>query len=243
MDIHAAIRQYLLEKEYKKLSLKAILFDMDGVLYDTLPNHVYSWVITMRNYGLSITEEDVYLNEGRIGADTIDIISKREGKSFEIEERKRIYREKAKLFESFPPASIMKGCLELLQKVTEDGLIAMVVTGSGQPTLINQLNNDFNRFIKPENRVTSFDVTKGKPDPESYLFALQKGGLRACEAIVVENAPFGVEAARAAGLFVIAVNTGILPDSALMDAGANLLFPSLEALSDKWEELFNSLTA
>ena len=63
--------------------------------------------------------------------------------------------------------------------------------------------------------------------------------MSADEAVVIENAPLGVEAARAAGIFTIAVNTGPLPDSALYVAGANRVFPSMQALADKWPE-FNS---
>ena len=59
--------------------------------------------------------------------------------------------------------------------------------------------------------------------------------------IVVENAPLGVQAAVAAGVFTIAVNTGPLPDSALLDEGANLLFPSMQALSDAWQTLLHDI--
>ena len=70
---------------------------------------------------------------------------------------------------------------------------------------------------------------------------MQKGGLRPDECIVVENAPLGVRAAKAAGIFTIAVNTGPLPDSALLDEGADLLYPSMLALSDAWGKLSMSL--
>jgi beta-phosphoglucomutase-like phosphatase (HAD superfamily) len=66
---------------------------------------------------------------------------------------------------------------------------------------------------------------------------MQKGGLRPEECIVVENAPLGVRAAKAAGIFTVAVNTGPLPDSVLLDEGADMLFPSMQALSDAWGEL------
>ena len=66
---------------------------------------------------------------------------------------------------------------------------------------------------------------------------MQKGGLRPDECIVVENAPLGVRAAKAAGIFTVAVNTGPLPDGALLDEGADLLYPSMQTLSDAWGEL------
>ena len=79
--------------------------------------------------------------------------------------------------------------------------------------------------------VTAYDVKYGKPHPEPYLMGLQKAGVAANEAIVIENAPMGVEAGVAAGIFTIAVNTGPLPDQVLVDRGANLLFPNMETLA------------
>jgi len=58
---------------------------------------------------------------------------------------------------------------------------------------------------------------------------------------VIENAPIGVQAGVAAGIFTIAVNTGPLKDSVLLDAGANLLYPSMQTLCDGWEALAEKL--
>jgi HAD superfamily hydrolase (TIGR01509 family) len=135
----------------------------------------------------------------------------------------------------------MPGSLELLQKVLTDGLFVMLVTGSGQPSLLNGLNKDFPSIFTRDNMVTFFDVKNGKPHPEPYLMALDKGGLQPNEAIVVENAPLGIESAHAAGLFVVAVNTGPLPDSVLLESGANLLYPSLEAFSMDWENFMSTV--
>ena len=69
---------------------------------------------------------------------------------------------------------------------------------------------------------------------------LQKAGdLQPCEAIVVENAPLGVEAATAAGIFTIAVNSGNLPESSLKKA--DLLFGSMASLAEAWNELSTTL--
>jgi len=223
----------------KKISLRAALFDMDGVLYDSMPNHAVAWVKVMAAHGFNMTVEEAYMHEGRTGDDTIDIISRQEGKIIEHPERQRIYAEKTLAFNACPPVLPMKGALELLTKVMDCGLFAMLVTGSGQPSLLDRLNSDFPNVFVRERMITSFDVEKGKPNPEPYLKALSAGGLRCDEAVVVENAPLGVEAAKAAGLFTIAVNTGPLPDSVLLDAGADLLLPSMESLCEKWEEIMN----
>ena len=65
--------------------------------------------------------------------------------------------------------------------------------------------------------------------------------VEAVEGVVVENAPLGVRAAKAAGIYTIAVNTGPLPNEALTDEGADTLFPSMQALCDGWEQFVASL--
>ena len=113
----------------------------------------------------------------------------------------------------------------------------MVVTGSGQHSLLDRLSHNFPGMFRRELMVTAFDVKYGKPHPEPYLMALQKGGLAPNEAIVVENAPMGVQAGAAAGIFTVAVNTGPIDGQILLDAGANVLFPSMQDFCDNWESL------
>ena len=61
------------------------------------------------------------------------------------------------------------------------------------------------------------------------------------EAIVVENAPLGVQAGVAARIFTVAVNTGPLPDRVLLDAGADYLLPDMERLALRFEDLYIQL--
>jgi beta-phosphoglucomutase-like phosphatase (HAD superfamily) len=72
---------------------------------------------------------------------------------------------------------------------------------------------------------------------------LDRGGFAPHKAIVVENAPLGVQAGVAANLFTIAVNTGPLQEEVLYNAGASYVFPSMPALAEEWEKLFEALTA
>ena len=148
-----------------------------------------------------------------------------------------MYKAKSELFSQCPEAPQMPGAASLLNKVKEGGLTPVLVTGSGQLTLLDRLNHNFPGIFQRGLMVTSFDVKRGKPDPEPYLMGLQKAGIRPWEGIVVENAPLGVQAATAARIFTIAVNTGPLPDQVLLDAGADLLFPSVQSLYEHWEEV------
>ena len=219
-----------------KKKLKAVLFDMDGVLFDSMPYHSEAWHTVMKSHGLTLSREEAYMHEGRTGASTINIVFQRElGREATQEEIESIYQEKSVLFNSYPEAKRMPGAWELLQKVKKDGLIPMVVTGSGQLSLLERLEHNYPGMFRKELMVTAFDVKYGKPNPEPDFMALKKGGIKADEAVVVENAPLGVEAGHNAGIFTIAVNTGPLNGQVLLDAGADLLFPSMQALNDTWD--------
>jgi beta-phosphoglucomutase-like phosphatase (HAD superfamily) len=108
------------------------------------------------------------------------------------------------------------------------GVQCWVVTGSGQRSLLENLNKTFPDIFS--GIICAYDVTHGKPDPEPYLKAWERSGFKKEECAVVENAPLGVRAGKAAGLYTFAVNTGILPDSELAAEGADLVLPNMQAL-------------
>lgn len=237
-----AIQNYLKEKGYNKINLKAVMFDMDGVLFDSMKNHAKAWNKAMAMYDMNLSEEEAYMHEGRTGASTINIVSARErGYEASEDEIKKIYQTKSDIFNSLPKAEPMQGTYTLLQEIKNSGLQPVLVTGSGQLSLIDNLNHHFPGIFQKEYMVTAYDVKFGKPNPEPYLMGLKKAGIDPNEAVVVENAPLGVKAGVAAGIFTIAVNTGPLPDNALLDEGANLLFNSMQELADNWAVLKNDL--
>lgn len=131
----------------------------------------------------------------------------------------------------------MEGVEELMRKIKADGLKIVVVTGSGQRSLLDKLESEFNGLIHRDLIISSFDVKHGKPNPEPYLCGLKKAGVEPWEGIVVENAPLGVRAGVAANIFTVAVNTGPLPDKMLADEGANIIFDKMTSFRDSWEKL------
>ena len=217
----------------------AILFDMDGVLYDSMPNHSKAWSQAMEKYGMYMTPHDVYLNEGATGHDTVVRISLRD-RGYEASEQEidDIYGYKAQLFRSMPEACIMPGSQEVFRKAGALGLKILIVTGSGQKNLIERVQRDFEGYITRDRMVTAFEVKRGKPYPDPYLKGLQIAGVPAGEAVVVENAPLGIRAAVAAGIDTIAVNTGPLEDEILLAEKPVLLLHSMQELADNLENLF-----
>ncbi len=233
---------YLTRNGFGATCLKAVLFDMDGVLFDSMPNHARSWAQVCREFGLDMTPEEAYLHEGRTGASTITLPARRQwGRDATDDDIRRIYDEKCRLFNACPEAPRMDGAADVLRRVQDDGLTIVVVTGSGQRSLIDRLEHNYPGVFHRDLMVTSFDVEHGKPDPEPYLMGLRRAGVQPWEALVVENAPLGVRAGVAAGIFTVAVNTGPIPPKVLADEGADLVLPSMAALGTAWEELRTTL--
>lgn len=208
---------------------KAALIDMDGLLYDSMKNHCRAWRQTMMEEGFDIPYEEFFLYEGMTGDATINLLMKREkGTTISQEECREIYRHKCEAFKALGPVDPMEGAKEMIRMLQEEGLKTVLVTGSAQNSLLNRLEEDFPGAFPPERRVTALDVKNGKPNPEPYLTGLKKAGAAPGEAIVLENAPLGVRAGKAAGIFTIAVMTGPIPRQAFIDEGADLILNKAE---------------
>lgn len=237
-DIVSAISAYNSHSP-QPFNPKAVLFDMDGVLYDSMPHHAIAWQQSMAKFGINMTKHDAYATEGARGFDTVREMAKREkGIDLSEEEAKKIYAVKSKIFHAMPEAPIFDGVKELMQKIVDSGMTVNVVTGSAQKPLIDRLHKDFSQWLSPEHVTTAYDVKHGKPDPDPYLTGLRKAGnLQPWEGIVIENAPLGVRSGVAAGIFTIAINSGPLPDSALLNEGCNLLYQKISELLADWEAI------
>ena len=231
------IKQYLKEHGFGHFSPKAVLFDMDGVLYDSMPLHAIAWQESMKKFGIHMTTADAYATEGARGIDTIRLfVKQQQDKDISLEEAQRMYDEKTRLFHAMPEAPIFDGVFSIMEKIQRSGMTVNVVTGSGQRPLIERLLHDFGHYLDEDHITTAYDVKRGKPYPDPYLTGLRKAGnLQPNEGIVVENAPLGVRAGVSAGIFTVAINSGPLPDVSLLDEGANVLYDTMTQLVDDWD--------
>ena len=205
---------------------KAALIDMDGVLYDSMPLHTKAWRETMLEEGLDIPADEFFLYEGMTGPATINLLMQREkGITLSEDRCREIYARKAARFKAMGEARPMPGAVEKIAAMHREGLVTVLVTGSAQGSLLTRLELDYPGAFPPERRVTALDVKNGKPHPEPYLRGLEKAGVEAAEAVVLENAPLGVRAGKAAGIFTIAWMTGPIPRAAFEAEGADLILP------------------
>lgn len=211
---------------------KAALIDMDGVLYDSMRWHSKAWRETMLELGIDRPEKDFYLYEGMTGEATINLIlSEERGETFSPEECRRIYAGKSDRFKAMGEVAVMPGAQEMIALLGEAGLRRVLVTGSAQSSLLSRLVEDYDGAFPNDMRVTALDVKRGKPDPEPYLRGLEKAGVSAEDAIVIENAPLGVRSGKRAGIFTIAVMTGPIPRETFETEGADMIFESMPAFA------------
>ena len=187
----------------------------------------------MKEHDLSFTAYDCYLNEGRTGESVIrEAMWKARNRDATPDEIKQIYTEKSELFNLLAQQAggtvVIDGVAEVLRYVQSTGSQIWVVTGSGMRSLLDNLNNALPPVFQRDRMITAFDVTHGKPDPEPYLKAWERSGLKKEECFVIENAPLGIRSGKAAGLTVYAVNTGILTREDL--AQADQVFDSMAEL-------------
>lgn len=235
------IIRYMQQHNTASLHIKAALIDMDGVLYDSMPNHTEAWYRTISALGIPCNRDEFYLFEGMTRRDTINILFNRAyGHDAPEDISKQLYNEKVRHFCTLPAPLPMPGAAQTLQALQRHHIQPVLVTGSSQGQLLERLQKDYpGVFVEPY-RITGEDVKHGKPHPEPYLMGLKRAGVAPYEAIVIENAPLGVKAGAAAGIFTVAVNTGPVPAQSLYDAGANIVFDSMPTFAREAEAFIHT---
>jgi beta-phosphoglucomutase len=214
----------------KKLELlvKAVIFDMDGVITDTMPFHFRAWKQVFEEEGIAVDECEIYMREGQPGIVTVREIFKQHKKKLLEEHVRSILTKKEKMFKKIIKKRFVKGALNFLDFLKNQGLSLALVTGTSRHEVKRILPKRlFDLFSVT---VTGDEVKRGKPYPEPYLLALKKLRLKSKEAVVIENAPFGIYAAKRARLTCLALATS-LPEGYLKNA--DHIFPSIAALRRK----------
>lgn len=252
-EIRESVMAYLKAHSLERLDLRAALFDMDGTLYDSMPRHADAWMQMCRANGINARRDEFFLFEGRTGASTINILFERQfGHPATPEQTEELYRQKTVNFKAMPKPPVMPGAIDVTRLCAEAGLECILVTGSGQKSLLDRLSGDFPGIFDPVKAITSRDVVHGKPSPEPYQMAMHRVGCsvndNSCagclpeQAIIFENAPLGVQSGAASGAFTVAVVTGPVPREELAAAGASIIFDSMPMCAEHLPRLLQCLT-
>lgn len=213
---------------------RGIIFDLDGVLVDSMPAHIDAWISAFRQVaGVSLDRRLFYELEGMRGIELVEKVLAERGKK-DIALAEKVVKEKDRIFHSKtlpPPFEGVKDMVSSLRSAKA------VVSGSSRRDVEAVLDSGIGKDLF-DVLVTADDVKKGKPDPLSFAAALRKLGVPAGKAVVVENAPLGVLAANRAGIpcYVALNNTLLSPRDfdGLIDKSR--IFDRTSSLRDVLEE-------
>jgi beta-phosphoglucomutase len=218
---------------------RAALFDMDGVIADTMPLHFESWRRAFEELGISIDQRDVYMREGMTSTAMARDIAGSRGVALSDDVMKKLVDDKTRMFNVMVGecARAYDGVEETLKMLRNNGLKLALVTGSRRESARGVLRkigleNAFEVLIAAE------DVAEGKPGPEPYARAMTILNLPALDCLVVENAPLGVMSAKAAKAgYVIALATTL--DASCL-AQADEVVPSFSELGQCFARSFEA---
>ncbi len=200
------------------------IFDHDGVLVDTLALHQSAWVEHGRRSGLGITAEIVHRTFGMTNPSILRLVLGEGIADSEIARhsdlKEECYRDIAR-----GKIALMEGIRETLDALTASGVLLAIGSSGVRANLdltVHECGLD-GRFAAI---AALEDITRGKPDPEVFLVAAARAAVAPQRCVVFEDAPFGIQAAKAAGMYTVGLTTSH-PAGVLRDVGADEVVDSL----------------
>lgn len=189
-------------------AMQAVIFDVDGVLIDSYQAHLQSWQELARETKVAFSVDDFASTFGQTSRDIIMRFWSRhdvdDTRVRELDDRKEANFRHI-IEERFPA---MDGAVELVNRLKAAGFM-LALGSSGPPANIRLVVEKLGllQAIRFDAIVTGEDVTRGKPDPQVFLLAAQRLGVTPASCAVIEDAPAGITAAKAAGMAAIALRS------------------------------------
>lgn len=206
--------------------IETVIFDMDGVLINSMEYHAKSFIKCFSEVGVDIEPEKVYRREGSGSYEIIKEITEEKNLGFGEEFIDKLVSRKREIYDEIEDSETFPGIKDLVQELSEKYKLC-VVSGSHRDLVEKYLDEYFGGYF--DFYVTENDVDKQKPNPDPYLKALNKLDISNDKALVIENAPFGVESAKEANICCLAVASYV--DSELLDE-ADFVVEDHEELAD-----------
>ncbi len=182
---------------------KAVIWDMDGVIADTSLYHRQAWQQVLQKRGINYTEEDFRRGFGQRNEEIIKSVL---GEETSVNEIKVITKEKEERFRSLvkPNIKLLPGVIDLLKELSRHEFKLALASSTPMENLI-LLTGELGIKGYFQVIVSAEDVNVGKPDPQVFLLAADRLGVKLGDCVVIEDAVTGVTAAKRAGMTCIAV--------------------------------------
>ncbi len=209
--------------------IKAVIFDLDGTLVDTTSHYLATYLtILKRDLGLEPDEKMVRDKFGMRATDImVSLLEDMGVDKSEVDIEKVINTIRDEFVKRIKDVAVLPGAEELLVKLKKGGYRLGLATSS-RPYAACNILEQFGLDKYFDTVVTGNDVEHAKPHPEMFLLTAKKLGFRPEECLVVEDAVYGVDAGRAAGMKVVGVCTGACEGSELERAKPDYLLDTLE---------------
>ena len=212
--------------------IKAVLFDLDGVLTDTAVYHYKSWKLIAESFGYVLTEKKNEELKGVSRKDSLDFILKWANTSIDNESKYRLLQRKNELYleliEDLGEKDILPGIVDFLNTLDDNQCLKGVGSSSKNAPYILERIGLASRFSVV---IDGNQVNKTKPDPEVFLLGSEQLNVNPNECLVVEDAPSGALAAKRAGMKVLGIGKQGTIDQADKTVG------SLEGIT--WEDILS----
>lgn len=190
--------------------LKALIFDMDGVLVDSMPYHTEALQHVFDELGFSMDAQDIYDMEGSKTVEIVSFLLEKDGVDLQMVDLDELILKYRNEFAKIVELKAFVEMIECLPILREHFLLA-VVSGADRNIVQDIITRLYGGIF---DIVTSGeDVVHGKPAPDPFLNVADHFGISAHECLVVENASMGVEAANRAGMFCVGVPTYVSKES------------------------------
>lgn len=187
----------------RKPRIKAVFFDYDGVIADTMSGNYRAWKKAFDDVNISINKNDYYPLEGNTPNEIATKILKKYKSKIKADilaKAKQFYYTKE------PKPKLYNQVLEILNYLEKKNISAGLITASSKERLDKSIPEIIGKF---KIIVCADDIKRGKPFPDPYLEGLKKLDLKANECVVIENAPLGIMSAKKAGCQCIAITTTV----------------------------------
>ncbi|HHE40441.1 MAG TPA: HAD family phosphatase [Candidatus Cloacimonetes bacterium] len=187
------------------MPVKAILFDLDGVIVDTLHFHFLAWNEMFHRWGGEVKELTVLIHEGRSSREILPLLIEEAGIEIPEDERHDFIETKRAYYRSIVDVQFYPEAKETLKQLHKEGYTLALVTACARKNMNHALSEDELKLF--DVIITGDDIPRAKPNPDPYDIARKKLGLKKDECLVIENAPLGIESGKNAGIKVAAIAT------------------------------------
>jgi HAD superfamily hydrolase (TIGR01509 family) len=211
--------------------IKALIFDMDGVLVDSEPIHEKAEMEVCREFGMEVSKSEWDCFRGKKLEDIFSYASKKYGNGNEpiekmIERKIEIY-----LSHALRDMQLVPGAYEFLEELKKNHKYRYALTTSGRKVQQDKILAKFNLTDFFQIMVTAEDVQNGKPHPEPYIITVQRLNEQPSECLVIEDSDNGILSAKAAGCLACGITTTFSQDR-LKLSGADLIVKDFYNLAE-----------